>query len=102
MTHPEVNHEYRIPLSRDVYAVVDEDNYESLMQWKWYAADSGMGGFYAARSITKNRKNVTVLMHRYILGLSQDDMRVADHINHDTLDNKKIQPEDMHRITKCH
>ncbi|MGD9110332.1 MAG: hypothetical protein PVG93_05280, partial [Phycisphaerales bacterium] len=41
----------RIPLTRGQYAIVDPEDYDWLMQYKWYASDGRGGNFYA-----KNRK----------------------------------------------
>lgn len=34
-------------------------------------------------------KNGNILLHRFIMKLSNKDTRVVDHINHNTLDNRK-------------
>ena len=72
----------RIPLTQGKFALVDDDDYEWLMQWKWRAMrQKKTDNFNAARYC--NRK--TLLMHRAILGAP--DNLLVDHRNHNTLDN---------------
>ena len=74
----------RIPLTQGKFALVDEEDYEWLNQWKWHYNNG-----YATRNqwdpITK--KQIKILMHRLIMK-SSEDMQV-DHANHNTLDNRK-------------
>jgi len=81
----------KIRLTQGKYATVDSWNYEWLNQWKWYALKSCHShNFYAARKIKlSNCKQVTILMHREILGLKCGDKQQADHINHNELDNRE-------------
>jgi hypothetical protein len=72
-----------IPLTRGLFAQVDDWNYEWLNHWRWYASRAEKK-YYAARSRSLNEgKKKTILMHRQIMNTS-DDMEV-DHVNHDTL-----------------
>lgn len=71
-----------IQLTRDKSAIVDDEDYEFLMQWKWQ--DNGHG--YAVRTCRKNGKR-KIWMHR-ILNKTPDGMH-TDHINGDKLDNRK-------------
>ena len=71
----------QVPLSKGAYALVDDEDYALIMQYKWQLGGSGSG--YAQSTI--NRR--TVLMHRMITGAS--DEYVVDHINHNGLDNRR-------------
>lgn len=79
-----------IPLSQGQFAIVDDENFETLSAYNWYAQwCSGTQSFYAVRKspgIDRKHQQV-VYMHRQILGLVRGDTRKGDHINHDTLDN---------------
>lgn len=78
-----------IPLTQGQVALVDDADYDWLMQWKW-CAYRHRHTFYAVRSEwLGNGKQRTVLMHRVILGLEHGDKREADHINHNGLDNQR-------------
>lgn len=75
-----------IPLSQNKTAIVDAEDYDNLMQWKWFISCQGK---YAARRIwlSENSKKQQISMHRQIMGDPQN-MHV-DHINGNTLDNRK-------------
>lgn len=74
----------QIPLTQGKFAIVDDEDYEWLMQWKWYAA-KGTYTYYAARGFPKR-----ILMHRQILGLIKGDGKESDHKDHNGLNNRKI------------
>ncbi len=66
------------------FAIVDDADYETLLQYKWYVTANG----YASRAIGSPRKGGTIIaMHRAIMNPPHD--MVIDHINHDTLDNTR-------------
>ena len=76
-----------IPLTQGKVAIVDDEWYEYLNQWKWYAVKSGKT-FYAARTQNKNKSQPakTFCMHRVILGLC-GDRQLVDHADQDGLNN---------------
>jgi len=80
-----------LPLSRGLYAIINASDYEWLSQWHWYALYAKGVGFYAVRHrLTK--KKITgkhIYLHRFILGLDDDDERVGDHKNGNTLDYRR-------------
>ena len=79
-----------IPLTKGQFAIVDDDDYDYLMQWKWQA-QKGRHTWYAVRGNsfgTKGkRQQSTVYMHRVILHCPKTYQ--VDHINHNGLDNRK-------------
>lgn len=76
-----------IQLTQGKVALVDDDMYDYLMQWKWYANNLS-GKFYAIRNHRENKKFVAqLLMHRFIMNPSKG--LVVDHLNGNTLDNRK-------------
>lgn len=71
-----------IQLTQNKIALVDDNDFEYLSQWKWRAHF--------------NRKNWYALygkdglrMHRLLLSLSKNDKRQVDHINGNGLDNRR-------------
>src|SRR6266550_1150106 len=67
----------QIPLTKGYYAIVDAENYEWLMQWKWHAL-AGKHTFYAARSTRRiNGRKTMVLMRRAIMSTGKGMQ--ADH-----------------------
>ena len=68
-----------IPLTRGKFALVDDEDYEWLSQWKWYCSTTG----YAVRGC----KNRILYMHREIAKTKPG--MLTDHINRNKLDNRK-------------
>lgn len=82
--------------------LVDDVDYHWLSQWRWKAKPNGAGTHvYAVRNVVEAGKNRTVRMHREIVGLSKDDPRDIDHINHNTLDNQKSNLRAVTRSVNC-
>lgn len=76
-----------IQLTQGKVALVDDEDFEYLNQWKWYANKLNVK-FYARRNVRINKKNAGyLLMHRFIM--NPDIGLVVDHINGNTLDNRK-------------
>ncbi len=80
-----------IELTQGKKALVDDEDFEYLNQWNWYAYKDTKTKFYARRTFnfSINGKNTgrTILMHSLICKPSKGKM--VDHINHDTLDNRR-------------
>jgi hypothetical protein len=73
-----------IPLTRGLWAIVDEIDYYWLMKAKWFAKQDKKGNcFYAVRHADGNHKT-SVYMHREIAGIPK-----PDHSNSNTLDNRR-------------
>ena len=79
----------QIKLTQNKFAIVDNDDYEYLNQFKWYAAKKvNQNIFYACRmSKTINGERYIVQMHRVIMGNIAGV--VIDHINGNGIDNRK-------------
>lgn len=77
----------RIPLSRGLFAIVDADDYEFLMQWKWYAK-VGPRSVYAWRDqYLPGGKRIKIFMHRVILETPAG--MGTDHVDCDGLNNTR-------------
>lgn len=78
----------KIQLTQGKVALVDNEDFEYLNQWKWYAHwNKDTQSYYAIRNSGTYPNRVTIRMSRVVadtpIGL------VCDHINHNTLDNQK-------------
>ena len=73
----------KIPLTQGKFALVDDEDYEWLSQWKWCAVHA-RGRWYAVRSYLKKR---CLWMHREIMKCPVD--KEIDHISGNGLDNRK-------------
>jgi hypothetical protein len=70
-----------IKLTQGQVALVDDEDFEKINQFKWFAAKKGKT-FYATRNITVNGKRKSALMHWYIM-----DGKSIDHIDRNGCNN---------------
>lgn len=70
----------KMKLSQGKYAIVDDNDFEWLSQWKWHYGGRG----YAVRTINRSEK---IYMHRVVL--KNPPGYESDHINMDRLDNRR-------------
>src|SRR5690606_36282447 len=71
-----------IPLTKGYVALVDDEDYEWLSQWKWTALVTGKQVYGYRKSGRTN-----ILIHRLITDAPRGS--VVDHINRNTLDNQR-------------
>ena len=76
-----------IPLTQGKFAIVDDDMYEYLNQWKWCLRKKSERSFYAGRNDWENKKNHIVTMQQLIMNPPKG--MVIDHINGNGLDNRR-------------
>lgn len=90
-------------LTKGKIAVVDDEDYAYLMQYKWSAVRGKQGNFYASRGITRGRNYVythrIILMHREVMDCP-DDMQV-DHIDGNGLNNQKSNLRIWSNLQNC-
>jgi hypothetical protein len=75
-----------IPLTKGYVALVDEADYDMLSRFKWHAHFSGKT-IYAARLCGGRNRQTFVYLHRMVM--LPDPGQEIDHINHNTLDNRR-------------
>lgn len=86
----------RIPLTQGKFATVDNADYVYLRKYKWHTKTHNGTRHYAARQIKiTGDRQITVRMHRQILGLTNSPRVWVDHKNGNGLDNRKCN------IRKC-
>lgn len=66
---------------------IDRKDYKVLAKHIWRPSPTKIGGFYATTRIKKDGEYKTVYAHRMIM--DQPKGMVVDHINHNTLDNRR-------------
>lgn len=77
-----------IKLTQGKVALVNDEDYDWINQWKWYAAKH-RNTFYAVRSVRIGiNKRKTVKMHRIVLGLN-DRKIIIDHSDMNGLNNQR-------------
>lgn len=72
-----------IKLTQGQITLVDNEDFDYLSQWKWYANKLRNGSFRAIRTTNSGK----VYMHRVIMNTPTD--LVVDHIDHNTLNNQR-------------
>jgi len=77
----------KIPLTCDKFALIDDEDFERVNQYKWYAKrpKNKNGIWYASGCVNGE----TISMHRFILGLKKGDGQITDHIDDNGLNNQK-------------
>ena len=77
-----------IPLTRGFFATVDDKDYWGLAIHRWQSTIGNRGKVLPTRTTNVDSKRTTVYMSREIMGA--DVGKYVDHINGDTLDNRRI------------
>ena len=83
----------KIKLSLGKSAIIDDDDFERVSQYKWYINENAeKTKLYAMRSKLKSEEGIVkgtkVYMHRFILQVVEKTA-VIQHKNGNTLDNRK-------------
>lgn len=86
----------QIYLTKFFIALVDDEDYEGVVKYKWAAHTSSNGGPYAFRTKQNNYKKKTIFMHREIMKCP-DNMTVE----HKDGDGLNYQKHNMINITKA-
>ncbi len=87
-----------ILLTQGKFAIVDDEDYEWLNQYKWSAHKTKYGGFMAIRT-SKRPQRKMIYMHRQIMNCPKE--MDVDHQNHNTLNNLKSNLRICTRSQNC-
>lgn len=84
----------QIPLTQGKVATISPEDYRHLMQWSWHAAKKGRRNitYYAERGTNGKRGRQHIGMHQEVaerMGLIVPFGHTIDHINNDSLDNRR-------------
>ena len=83
----------KIPLTQGKFALVDDEDFERVSQFKWHAnrriykKNNTQYTFYASTIIYKNNKRLYLRMHQFIMGVQNG--YEADHKDGNGLNNQK-------------
>lgn len=75
-----------IKLTQDKVALVDDEDYDYLMQWKWHILNQTHSS-YAVRNEIINGKRQSIRMHRIIMNTPKGVE--VDHVDRNGLNNQK-------------
>lgn len=73
----------QVPLTQGQHALVDDEDYDRVMQHKWHAQRERSGKFYAKRTV----RDRALPLANFVLDVPRGTL--VDHINRDTLDNTR-------------
>lgn len=78
-----------VPLTKNKVAIIDTEDAERVLQYKWSAVESASGTFYARRSFynKESQKQTTVYLHQFILNAGEDVE--VDHKDRNGLNNTR-------------
>ena len=76
----------KIKLSQNKYALIDNADYKLVSRYNWHIIKNATCQ-YAHCSLWNPRRSL--LMHRLILNLFKGDGKIVDHINRNSLDNRR-------------
>ncbi len=76
-----------IKLTQGKVALVDDEDFEYLNQWKWQAHKC-VNTYYAVRNYRENGVSISIKMHREILEL-KDKRKFGDHKDGNGLNNQR-------------
>lgn len=84
----------QLQLAQGYISLVDDEDFEWLSKWKWYAMKKKRGSDVYIRSVQRGTfySDGTwklLYLHRLLMKLQWGDKRVVDHINGNPLDNRK-------------
>jgi hypothetical protein len=79
----------KIELTHDKFAIVDDEDYDKLNQWDWYALVKNTSYAVAVRNTWSKteKKGILFTMHRVIMNCPKDKM--IDHKDGNGLNNQK-------------
>ena len=69
--------------------LIDDEDYEKVMQYKWQPRTEDGRVYFGVDLPTVNKHRSRTSLHRVIMNCVPHDGRVIDHINRNTLDNRK-------------
>lgn len=92
----------------DIYGyrvLIDDDDAQRVLARKWCISSNGREHIYF--STAGGKKSVRIRLHRFIMGCILHDGKIVDHINGNTLDNRKcnlrfVTPTQSQWNQHCH
>jgi hypothetical protein len=85
----------QIRLSKGLFALVSDEDYEYLNRWKWCVSHGSRGTkWYAIRYVQRRKVRMShqVAIRKYGPGRYAQamlDKKIVDHVNHNSLDNRR-------------
>lgn len=79
-----------VPLTKGKVALVDDEDFDLVSQYKWCACKNKKDTTWYARSVIRDNsgKIITISMHRLIMNANPEQL--VDHIDGDGLNNRRL------------
>jgi hypothetical protein len=79
----------KIKLTKNKYALVDDEDFDELNQYKWFAHKKRNNKYYSIRTVWMKMEKTkkTIRMHRVIMNCSDD--KIVDHKDGNGLNNQR-------------
>ncbi len=77
----------QIPLTQGKFAIVDDEDFERLSKFKWFASKVGSGAFYAMRTIREGGCKRILPMQNAVMSVQHGV--IVDHIDRNRLNNRR-------------
>lgn len=79
-----------VTLSKGMVAVIDDEDADRVLSHKWSVSVKKGKQFYAYRTIKlESGKSTAIYLHMFLLGLSRGDGFLVDHVDGDTMNNRR-------------
>jgi hypothetical protein len=79
----------RIKLTKGKYVLVNDEDYEFLSQWKWYAHASRSTLFYACRTSPRINGKHGIIIYMHSIVAERMGIENPDHIDRNGLNNQR-------------
>lgn len=89
-----------VKLNKGFKCIVDAADADSVNRFRWHVNGNGDLKKYASHSFKVGRKQVSVLMHRFLMGAAPDDR--VDHIDGDGLNNSRSNLRFCSHMQNCY
>lgn len=74
-----------LPVSGRMLTIVDDDDFSYLKEFNWKITAKT----YPVAYVLRHKKQYPILLHRLVMGCTWSDAKRIDHVNGNTLDNRK-------------
>lgn len=80
-----------VPLTQGLVTIIDDTDADLVLPHRWYTLRSGVARVprAARKAVLPDGRKVTVLLHRFLMGLEHGDPLEVDHIDFDGLNNRR-------------
>ena len=90
-----------VPLTQGYYTIVNAEDYDWIMQWKWFAWKNKKNNIYAARAIRRPGNQHPYMLGMHVAILLPERGKHVDHISGIGLDNRRSNLRECTQGQNC-